>query len=57
MKFLDKGFHELLAGSLVIFVALLRFFAIRELGRVIGTDKLSTLFFRGRKGQKVGGDR
>jgi hypothetical protein len=57
MKFLDKGFHELLAGSLVIFVALLPFFAIRELGRVIGTDKLSTLFFRGSKGQKVGGDR
>jgi len=57
MNFLDKGFHELLAGSLVIFVALLPFFAIRELGRVIGTDKLSTLFFRGSKGQKVGGDR
>ena len=57
MNFLDKGFHELLAGSLVIFVALLPFFAIRELGRVIGTDKLSMLFFRGSKGQKVGDDR
>jgi hypothetical protein len=57
MNFLDKGFHELLAGSLIIFVALLPFFAIRELGRVIGTDKLSTLFFRGRTGLPVEGDR
>jgi len=57
MNFLDKGFHELLAGSLVIFVALLPFFAIRELGRVIGTDKMWALFFRGRTGQKVEGER
>jgi hypothetical protein len=27
---------------------------IREIGRFIGTDKLSTLFFRGSKGQTVG---
>jgi len=57
MNFLGKGFHELLAGSLVIFVALLPFFAIRELGRVIGTDKIRTLFFRNRAGRPVEGDR
>lgn len=57
MRFLEKGFHELLAGSLVIFVALLPFFAIRELGRVIGTDKMWALFFRGSTGQKVEGER
>ena len=57
MNFLDKGFHELLAGSLVIFVALFPFFAIRELERVVGTDKIRTLFFRNRTGLPVEGDR
>jgi hypothetical protein len=46
--FLDQGYHELLAGSLVIFVALIPFFAVKELGRVLGEDKIRTLFFRKR---------
>ena len=43
---LTGGRHELLAGSLVIFVALIPFFAVKELGRVLGEDKIGTLFFR-----------
>jgi hypothetical protein len=41
-----KGSEELLAGCLVIFVALVPFFAIKELGRVFGAEKMATLFFR-----------
>ncbi|MEF8730494.1 MAG: hypothetical protein V5B40_00780 [Candidatus Accumulibacter meliphilus] len=51
LEFLGKGSHELLAGSLVILVALTPFFAIRELGRVVGTDKIWALFFRARPRQ------
>lgn len=46
--FLDQGRHELLAGSLIIFVALIPFFAVKELGRVLGEEKIRTLFFRKR---------
>jgi hypothetical protein len=46
LEFLDRGPHELLAGSLVIFVALIPFFAIKELGRVLGEEKIGALFFR-----------
>jgi hypothetical protein len=44
--FVDKGLHELLAGCLVIFVALLPFFAVKELARVIGVENMRNLFFR-----------
>jgi hypothetical protein len=44
--FFGKGIHELLANCLVIFVAFIPFFAFRELGRVLGKDKIRTLFFR-----------
>lgn len=40
--------HELLAGALAIFVALIPFFAFKELGRVLGKDKIVALFFRKR---------
>jgi hypothetical protein len=40
-----ERFHELLAGSLVILVAFIPFFATRELGRVLGGEKLRALFF------------
>ncbi|MFZ4538008.1 hypothetical protein [Propionivibrio sp.] len=50
VEFLDKGPHELLAGSLVIFVALIPFFAVKELARVLGEDKIWALFFRGKIG-------
>jgi hypothetical protein len=45
---LGKGHHELLSGCLVVFVALLPFFGIKELGRVLGEDKIRALFFRRR---------
>lgn len=48
VAFLERGRHELLAGSLVIFVALIPFFAVKELGRVLGKDRIGTLFFRKR---------
>ena len=43
--FFGKGPYELLAGCLIIFVALFPFFGVKELGRVLGErqDK-SSLF-------------
>lgn len=41
----EKDVYEILANSLVIFVALLPFFAVKELGRVQGRVSLSKLFF------------
>jgi hypothetical protein len=46
--FLGKGFHELIADSLIIFVAFIPFFAVKELGRVLGEHRIWTLFFRKR---------
>lgn len=43
--FFGKGFHELLAGCLIVFVAFVPFFAVKELGRVLGEKKIWTLFF------------
>jgi hypothetical protein len=40
--------YELLAGSLIIFVSLIPFFAFRELGQVLGEGKLWVLFFKKR---------
>ena len=48
VEFFGKGFHELLAGCLVIFVTLIPFFAVKELGRVLGEGKIRALFFRRR---------
>ena len=47
-EFIDRWPHELLAGSLAIFVALIPFFAVKELARVLGEDKMWALFFRKR---------
>jgi hypothetical protein len=44
----EKWSHELLANSLVVFVAFIPFFAVKELGRVFGKDKVRALFFRKR---------
>ena len=44
----DKWSDELLANGLVLLVALIPFFAIKELGRVLGKDTVSSLFFRSR---------
>jgi len=46
-EFLGKG-HELLANSLVVFVAFIPFFGVKELGRVLGEEKIRALFFRRR---------
>jgi hypothetical protein len=43
-----ERFYELRAGALVIFVALIPFFAVKELGRVLGEEKIRALFFRSR---------
>jgi hypothetical protein len=40
--------HELLAGTVVIFVALIPFFGAKELGRALGEEKIRALFFRSR---------
>jgi len=44
----EKWSHELLANSLVVFVAFIPFFAVKELERVFGKDKLRALFFKRR---------
>ncbi|RPJ06327.1 MAG: hypothetical protein EHM37_20075 [Deltaproteobacteria bacterium] len=46
-EFFGKG-HELLANSLVVFVAFFPFFGVKELGRVLGDEKIRALFFRRR---------
>jgi hypothetical protein len=50
-NFLGKGPNELLANSLVVFVAFIPFFGVKELGRVLGQDKIWALFFRKRADQ------
>ena len=42
------GPDEILARSVMIFVAFIPFFALWETGRVIGLDKMADLFFRKR---------
>jgi hypothetical protein len=44
----EKGYHELLANSLVVFVAFIPFFAVKELQRVFGVGELRALFFKNR---------
>ena len=41
----EKGGHEVLAGTLMLFVSLFPFFAFKELGRVFGRDRLRDIFF------------
>jgi hypothetical protein len=46
--FLGKGHNEFLANVLVVFVAFIPFFGVKELGRVLGEEKMRALFFRRR---------
>jgi hypothetical protein len=46
VAFLGKGPHEFIANVMIVFVAFIPFFAFKELGRVLGEDKIWTLFFR-----------
>jgi hypothetical protein len=43
-----KGIDEVLANSLVVLAALIPFFAVKELGRVLGRERVAALFFRNR---------
>ena len=45
---IEKGSNDIFANSLIIFVAFIPFFAIKELGRVLGEDKIRALFFQRR---------
>jgi hypothetical protein len=42
----QKGLDEVLANGLVVLVALVPFFAVKELGRVLGRERVAALFFR-----------
>jgi len=50
-EYFANGPHEFFAGCLIIFVAFIPFFAVKELGRVLGQDKITNLFFRRRGDQ------
>ena len=45
-EFAAQGQEVILANSMVVFVALMPFFAVKELGRVMGREKIGRLFFR-----------
>jgi len=47
-EFSDKGFEVWFANSLVVIAAFIPFFAVKELGRVLGRDKIAALFLRKR---------
>jgi len=47
---LARDSHELGANSLMVFVAFVPFFGVKELGRVLGEKTIRTLFFRPRTG-------
>ncbi len=51
VEYFEKGPHEFLAGCLMLFVAFIPFFGVKELGRVLGQDKITTLFLRKRADQ------
>jgi len=46
VDFFEKGPYELVANSLIVFVAFIPFFGVKELGRVLGEKKIRALFFR-----------
>jgi hypothetical protein len=56
-EFFEKGSHELLANSLVVFVAFIPFFGVKELGRVVGEEKIRRLFFRRRDPDSAAAER
>ncbi len=48
VELLGTGPNEFLANALVVFVAFIPFFGVKELGRLLGQDKIQALFFRSR---------
>ena len=45
-EFAARGYEDILANSMVLFVALVPFFAMKELGRAMGREQIAALFFR-----------
>lgn len=45
-RFTAQGYEIILANAMVVFVALIPFFAVKELGRVLRREKIWALFFR-----------
>jgi len=48
VKISEQWLLEVIANSLVVFVAFIPFFAVKEIGRVLGKEKVRSLFFRKR---------
>ena len=55
-EFTSRFDDELLAGALVVFFSFIPFFAVRELGQVLGEGTISKLFFRKRSAVEPGPD-
>jgi hypothetical protein len=51
---ISKGGYEILANALVVIAAFVPFFAIKEVGRILGRDKLRAMFFRKRVDKDFG---
>jgi hypothetical protein len=47
-EYFGNGPYEFLSGCLILFVAFIPFFGVKELGRVLGEDKIRALFFQRR---------
>ncbi|MBK8114141.1 MAG: hypothetical protein IPK44_06120 [Candidatus Accumulibacter sp.] len=56
-EFVAREPHELLSGSLVLLVALIPFFAVKELGRGFGRARIRALLFHERTGQFLEGEK
>ncbi len=52
-EFSAKGWEVVLANSIVVVVAFIPFFAVKELGRVLGEKTVRGLFFRKRTGTLI----
>jgi hypothetical protein len=48
VDYFGNGPHEFFAGALMLLVAFIPFFAVKELGRVLGKEKIGALFFQRR---------
>ena len=49
-EYFENGPYEFFAGAVMLFVAFIPFFGVKELGRVLGTEKIR-VFFRKRTKQ------
>jgi len=47
-EFTAQGYELIFANLMVVFVALVPFFAMKELGRVVGRERIARLFFNKR---------